>query len=220
MSENNKPILSHLSILKYNKQKYTESEILEGVKNNNNKMYRFIYKSYFPGIKLMVLGFHSLALDADDIFQDGLVAASRNVMEGRFKGDSMFYTYLTSICRNMCYKQLERAVKFRPANPNIEISEEPAVDFEDLIYRLTGLKDKMDEKCRQIIELRFGLKSGISERNNLADSGSNLKFEEIAMMLNIEPDNARQRFKRCLEKLRETVLNDRVWNDLLATAKY
>ena len=219
MSEN-KPILSHLSILKYNKQKFTESEILEGVKNNDDKMYRFIYKSYYPGIKSMVLGFHSLMLDADDIFQDGLVAASRNAMEDRFKGDSSFYTYLTSICRNMCYKQLERAVKFRPANPNIEISEEPTADFEDLVFRLTGLKNKMDEKCRQIIELRFGLKSGITGRDNLADSGSNMKFEDLAIVLNIEPDNARQRFKRCLEKLRETVFNDHVWNDLLATSKY
>ncbi len=220
MSENNIPILSHLSILKYNKQKYTESEILEGVKNNDDKMYRFIYKSYFPGIKSMVLGFHSLALDADDIFQDGLEAASRNVMEGRFKGNSSFYTYLTSICRNICYKQMEQAGKFRPANPNIEISDEPANDFEDLINRLTGLKDKMDEKCRQIIELRFGLKSGITGLNNLSDSASNVRFEEIAIVLNIEPDNARQRFKRCLEKLRETVFNDRVWNDLLVTTKY
>ncbi|MDY0343026.1 MAG: sigma-70 family RNA polymerase sigma factor [Lentimicrobium sp.] len=219
--KNKKPSpLSHLSNLGYNKQKYTESEILEGVKNNDNKMYRFIYKSYYPGIKSMVVGFHSLALDADDIFQDGLVTASRNVMEDRFRGDSTFYTYLTSICRNKCFKQLEQAGKFRPANPKIEISEEPAADLEDLIYRLTVLKDKMDEKCRQIIELRFGLKDGIKGQNNLSDSGSNVRFEEIATILKIEPDNARQRFKRCLEKLRETVFNDRVWNDLLATTKY
>ena len=220
MSENNKLILSHLSILKYNKQKYTESEILEGVKKNDDKMYRFIYKSYYPGIKSMVLGFHSLVLDTDDIFQDALVAASRNVMESRFKGDSTFYTYLTSICRNMCYKQLERAGKFRPANPKIEIPDESTNDSEDLIYRLTILKDKMDEKCRQIIELRFGLNSEITREHNLFDSGSNVRFEEVAIMLNIEPDNARQRFKRCLEKLREMVFNDHVWNDLLATAKY
>jgi RNA polymerase sigma factor (sigma-70 family) len=219
--KNKKPSpLSHLSNLGYNKKKYTESEILEGIKNNQDKMYSYIYKNYFSGIKAMVFGFRSPALDAEDIFQDGLVAASRNVMEGRFKGDSTFYTYLTSICRNVCYKQLERAGKFRPANLKMEISEEPVTDCEDLIYRLTLLKDKMDEKCRQIIELRFGLKNGITGMNNIANSGSNVRFEEIATVLKIEPDNARQRFKRCLEKLRETVFNDRVWNDLLATTKY
>ena len=75
-----KPPLSHLSIFGYNKQKPTEQAILNGVKNNDDTMYRFIYKNYFPGIRTMVLGFRSLALDAEDIFQDGLEIATRNVM--------------------------------------------------------------------------------------------------------------------------------------------
>jgi RNA polymerase sigma factor (sigma-70 family) len=215
MKENKRPPLSHLSLFGYNKQKPTEQDILNGVKNNDNKMYGYIYKSYFPGIRSMVLGFRSLALDAEDIFQDGMVAASRNVMDGRFKGDSSFNTYLTAVCRNICRKQLERAARFGNNTSTVDVADEPEADVEDLITRLTLLKDRMDEKCRQIIDLRFGLAKGYPALTGGAET--NVRFEEIAAVLNIEADNARQRFKRCLEKLKETVFADHFWNDLLST---
>jgi len=219
MEDNKKRSLSHLSILGYNKQKYTESEILEGVKNNQDIMFRYIYKSYFPGIRSMVLGFRSLALDAEDIFQDGLIAASRNVAQGRFKGDSLFNTYLTAICRNICRKQIERNAKTGYNMPIVEVIDEPETDVEELITRLTILKDRMDEKCREIIDLRFGLNEGFQDLKKNPENGSNIRFEVIAAKLNIEADNARQRFRRCLEKLKETVFTDSFWNDLLANVK-
>ena len=201
----------------YNNQKYSEAEILDGILNNSDKMIRYIYKNYFPGIKSMVYSFHSLVLDADDVFQDGLVAATRNVMEKRFHGNSTFNTYLSSICRNISLKQMERAKKMQVAASEQTDLSQAETDVDELIYRLTVLKDKMDEKCRQIIDLRFGLLNGGSIMYEIQDSGSNVRFEAIAATLNIEPDNARQRFKRCLEKLRETVLNDIAWNEILTS---
>jgi RNA polymerase sigma factor (sigma-70 family) len=215
----NKSDLSQIFVSGYNKQKYTEDEILDGILNNSDKMIRYIYKNYFPGIKSMVYGFHSLALDADDVFQDGLVAASRNVAEKRFNGDSNFKTYLTSICRNICLKQMERAKKMQVAASIHSESYDQEPDPDELIYRLTTLKDKMEEKCRQIIDLRFGLTNGVLETAAMLGTSSNMRFEEIATHLNIEPDNARQRFKRCLEKLRETVFNDSAWNEILTSNK-
>lgn len=209
--------LSQILLSGYNKQKYTEAEILDGILNNSDKMIRYIYKNYFPGIKSMVYGFHSLVLNAEDVFQDGLVAAVRNVMEKRFHGNSTFNTYLASICRNICLKQMERAKRMHLAASELTDLSQPEKDFDELIYRLTFLKDKMDEKCRQIIDLRFGLLNGGSTINEMQDALSNVRFEEIAATLNIETDNARQRFKRCLEKLRETVLNDIAWNEILSS---
>ena len=201
----------------YNNQKYSEAEILDGILKNSDKMIRYIYKSYFTGIKSMVYCFHSLVLDAEDVFQDGLVAATRNVVEKRFNGNSSFQTYLSSICRNICLKQMDRAKKMQFAALEQADLSQPNTDSEELLYRLTILKDKMDEKCRQIIDLRFGLANGNIRMNEIPDSGSNVRFEEIATTLNIEPDNARQRFKRCLEKLRETVFNDHTWNEILTS---
>lgn len=147
-------------------------------------MFGYIYKSYFPGIRTMVLGFRSLVLVAEDIFQEGLMIASRNVMEGKFKGESSFNTYLTAICQNIGRKQFERADKFRSTPNTIEIANEPESEAEDLIYRLTLLKERMDEKCREIIDLRFGLVKGYPALTRGNETASNLRFEEIAATLN------------------------------------
>jgi dephospho-CoA kinase len=40
-------------------------------------------------------------------------------------------------------------------------------------------------------------------------------FEEIAEKLGLTPANARQRFKRCLDKLREIVFNNPGYEELI-----
>ena len=65
--ENSTKGLSHLLSSGYNKQKYSEAEILEGVLNQHNNMFNYIYKYYFPGIRTMVYAFHSLVLNAEDV---------------------------------------------------------------------------------------------------------------------------------------------------------
>ncbi|MEI6059997.1 MAG: sigma-70 family RNA polymerase sigma factor [Bacteroidota bacterium] len=209
--------MSQIHFPGYNKQKYTEAEILTGVVNNSDKMISYIYRSYFPGIKSMVYGFHSLVLDAEDIFQDGLIAAMRNVSENRFNGNSTFNTYLTSICRNICFKQMDLAKKMQAASSHKQDEIQTEINEEELIERLTLIKDKMDDKCKQIIDLRFGVANANPLLNALPNSESNVRFDEIALVLQIEPDNARQRFKRCLEKLRETVMNDKTWNEIITS---
>jgi len=213
--QNNTSSLSQFLNSGYNKQKYTDAEILYGIIHNNNTMIAYIYKSYFPGIKALVYSFHSLVLDADDVFQDGLVAATRNITENKFAGNSTFNTYLTSICRNICLKQIERAKKMQLVSTEQPEIEQNEPDQEELIHRLTILKDKMEDKCREIIDLRFGLTGPRVSLTMMQDPDTNIKFDQIANVLNIEPDNARQRFKRCLGKLRETVFTDKAWNEIL-----
>jgi DNA-directed RNA polymerase specialized sigma subunit len=79
------------------------------------------------------------------------------------------------------------------------------------VILLMKVKEKMDILCRQIIDIRFGIDQKISPDEANLGHHHNLKFEEIGKILGIEPDNARQRFKRCMEKLREMLFNNPVW---------
>ena len=211
---------SHFTIFRNNNQKFTEKEILEGVSKLDNHMISHIYSKYFSGIKAMVLGFHSLALDPEDIFQDGMVIACENIQLGKFRGDSTFNTYLTGVCRNLCLKQLN---KIKKAGNSLDINDiqhiEDEQDLEELIERITLLKERMDDKCRELINLRFGLNNTAKGSEADFDNGRNVRFEVIALNLGIEADNARKRFQRCMEKLRELVFNDSAWIDLLNSVK-
>lgn len=168
-------------------------------------MYRFIYKYYFASVKSIVSGFRSLLLDPDDIFQEGLIAATLNIEKGRFKGESAFQTYLVAICRNICLKKLNRHKGMILTDiDKVDVMDEAYGAPEEQINRMLSLKAKLDPKCREIINLRFGL----SDEPNPELSGSNMRFEEISSILGLEPDNARQRFKRCIDRLRAMMVND------------
>jgi len=63
----------------------------------------------------------------------------------------------------------------------------------------------LDKLCIEIIDLRMGLNS---KKSN--DGYKSLRFNEIAKLLNISHDNARQKFTRCLKKLKDFVMNDKI----------
>lgn len=186
---------------KYNKIAYSESDLIEGIIQNQDWAIREIYKTQYVAIKKMVYTFRNTILEPDDIFQEGLTRALMNIRSGKFNRQSTFSTYLNGICRNICLKQLNQ-------QKNIPIPEEqtPDIHEEDLYYEMLSLinriKTRLNTNCREIIDLRF--KQDI-QIDTLNPKKKLTGFEEIAGSLNISAENARQRFKRCLEQLREMV---------------
>lgn len=63
----------------------------------------------------------------------------------------------------------------------------------------------MDEACKQLLDLWFSLRNGKDILIDSTNQVENMKLEEIAKLLNIETDNARQRFRRSLEKFNNVV---------------
>jgi len=187
--------VSHSSVSGYKGANIPDESIIMGIINHDEAAIGAVYREYHQKIKKMVYTFRNTTLDPDDIFQEGLTRAIINIREGRFRGESSFLTYLNSICRNICLKELSRK-QSGPIGTRDVIVEDNPTDFEAL-DQLLKIRNQLDEKCRTIIDLRFGLET--------EGTGKSKAFEEIAAELGLSPDNARQRFKRCLDKLREFV---------------
>ncbi len=143
----------------------------------------------------MVLGFKNLQLDAEDIFQEGLTRAVINIRKGVFKGESTFSTYLYGICRNLCLKEYNRNKPYLTSTFRDNRDEETEPDHFDLLHLVLHVKQRLSEECRTLFDLRFGLHAG-----HAADNG--MRFEEIARKLGVNAASARQKFKRCLDKLK------------------
>lgn len=201
--------LSHSSFLGYNSSELTDEQLIEGIKNNSNQTLEFIYKNYYARIKKMVWSFRNTFLQPEDIFQEGLTRVVINIQNGKFRGESSFYTYLNSVCRNVCLKEL---AKHRHYELNCKVEDEDDQENFELMQNLLKVLKRLEDKCRNIIELRFNLENK-QDSNNGEDFNKTIAFEEIAEKLNLTSDNARQRFKRCLDKLRENVLSDPELND-------
>ena len=204
--------LSHFIASGNNTSEYSNERIIEGIINNSNETLEYIYKSYYSKIKKMVWAFRNTILQPEDIFQEGLIRVVVNIQNGKFRGESSFFTYFNSVCRNVCLKEL---VKHRPSelNSNIEVEDE-SENFE-LLQALLKVLKRLDDKCRGIIELRFNLGDEVKDESK-NELNKTIPFEEIAEKLNLTPDNARQRFKRCLDKLREIVMGDSDFNEYYA----
>jgi RNA polymerase sigma factor (sigma-70 family) len=195
------------------KTTYSEQDIIKGIIEDNDMLIRFLYKKFYPGIKTMVRSFHNLRFDPDDIFQEGLTRAIINIKNGKFQGRSSFYTYLNSICHHICLQELKSVQGNYPVMENIPDDSGINDNDQDAIVLLLKMKEKMDQSCREIIDVRFGLGLEHVLDDEQLGHHQNLKFEEIGKILGIEPDNARQRFKRCMEKLRQTLFSNPAWSD-------
>lgn len=191
--------LSHLFLTEA-QIKLDEFEILEGIRQNNQKIITELYHKNQIKVKKMVWAFKNLTLDPDDIYQEGFSFAIFNVQEGKFKAESAFSTYLIGICRNLCLKQFSKT-------GTLELTEkiDPLYEVQDhdALNQLILFKDQLGEKCREVIDLRFTLGNVI----NKGIPNKCLTFEEIASQLEITVVSARQRFKRCLDKLKELVVS-------------
>jgi len=173
-----------------------EISIIDGILQNSNQVISEIYNQNFRKIKRMVLSFNNTMLDPDDIFQEGLTRAIINVQSGKFKLESSFSTYLSSICRNVCLKQLSKKRTFE-LNDKFDQTVENEKNFEAL-NAILEIKEQLDRKCREIIDLRFSM----LDNHNTETPNKCMPFDEIAEKMQLTTINARQRFKRCLDKLR------------------
>jgi RNA polymerase sigma factor (sigma-70 family) len=185
--------------------KSDQDKIIEGILKNDPQIIKLIYREHFVKISSMVNNFRYTSLEPEDVFQEGLTRAVINIRKGVFKGDSSFSTYLYGICRNLCLKEYNRS-KLLTTNEIGDVKEEIEDDYFDSIQLMLKLKDKLDDSCIRIIDLRFGI------GNN---NSSVTRFEAIATKLNISADNARQRFGRCFAKLKKLVASNPLFNQLM-----
>jgi len=196
--------LSHTVFKRNQTTAYTDEAMVEGILDNSNATFGYIYKSYYPKIKRMVWSFKNTLLQPDDVFQEGLTRAVMNIRNGKFRGDSSFSTYLNSICYNICLKELS---KYRFSEQETDVECETGGENYELLGALVDLMHRLDEKCRSIIDLRFNI-SAQNEAENPEETRKSTPFETVAEQTGLSPANARQRFKRCIDKLREMVLQN------------
>lgn len=176
-----------------------EVDIVSGIEKNDNRVISAAYVQNFDKVKKMVYLFRNARLDPEDIFQDGFTLAIMNIQQGKFRSESSFSTYLIAICRNLCLKQLTKLNKITYGE-SIEMVDE--VQDLTLFQEMIKFKMQLGEKCKEVIDLRFAL--GV--HYNKQSPNKCLSFDEIAYHLKITTVSARQRFKRCIDKLRELVM--------------
>ena len=181
------------------KNKIKEQELIQGILHDDPETIKYIYAQNFLRIKNMVNGFKNITIEPDDVFQESLTRAIINVKRGKFNGGSTFATYLYGISRNICLKDYEKNRNMRLVrDEEIKITEDSDDEYFENLNNLLEVKKQLDDKCVQIINLRFGM-------DEYQRTGEMRRFDDVASVLGITTENARQRFSRCLSKLKKLI---------------
>jgi len=143
------------------RENYSTAEILDGIKNGDNKVLHFIYEEYFKSIFKMVQLKGGSGELAQDIFQEALVLVYKKLRAGELSSiESSFFTYFYSVARITMYYHFQNLPKYILHHSNT-ILESDAIDnsmWEDKKYVLDGIKEALFHKyLRQLSRNCFNI---------------------------------------------------------------
>ncbi len=147
--------------------RYSVTEIIDGLRRRDSRVLRYIYKSYYPAIVKLVLTNSGTEDDAKDIFQEALIVVFKNIREkADFKLESGFQTYIYSIARLLWLKHLRDSrnqdKNLKENHSFIEFEEPKPFNEDDIryaIYQRAFLK--MPPDCQKIIRMSV---DGVSQK--------------------------------------------------------
>jgi RNA polymerase sigma factor (sigma-70 family) len=87
---------------------YNQHSIIEGLRRNDKEVLRYLYKQYLPMVRYFIIRNQGSEEDAEDIFQEAMVAVSLRVKRKKLALDCAFKTYFYSVVRHMWLQYLER----------------------------------------------------------------------------------------------------------------
>lgn len=166
---------------------------MDGFRRNDQIALRSIYKAHFPAVRQYVLQNSGTVSDAQDVFQEAIVVLWVNVKQGRFSPgtESGPGGFLFRVAKNKWLDVVRSAAHKHMKVVHDQRAQEPAADvpddMEDRIVRLRGVYEKLDDKCRTVLDQFY------FERKDLAT---------IAAGLGVEEESIRTIKYRCMMKLR------------------
>lgn len=195
--------------------KLTTDEIIEGFRNKDNEVIRYVHDKSFNSVKMYVKMQNGSEDDAVEVFQQGMIAVFIRIRKGDLKIEDgkLFNDYLFIICRNIWLNELRLKKYKNMLNDAMNfdfIEEKEKVNWtEDLEYQALVRKDeriklykryfkKLDKDCRKVLELYLG----------------KLSYKKIAKELNISYDYVRLKKMRCLKKLLKMIKGDENYEHL------
>lgn len=152
----------------------TSDELIAGLNRRDNKTLRYIYKNYYRAVRQLVVLNNGTEQDAQDIFQETLIALFRNIRgNADFKLNCSFSTYLYSVARLLWLKHLrntrDEEKKLSEAGEYIEFEEPEPFTVTELRYSLYQKAFlKLPDDCQKILKLTL---DGLEQKNIAEEMG-------------------------------------------------
>ena len=84
----------------------TDSELIDGLKNNNGTLIRLLYKKFFGIILKFVVTNNGTEQDAKDVYQNSILVLYNNCKKPEFQLNCQLQTYIFSVAKRLWLKQI------------------------------------------------------------------------------------------------------------------
>ncbi len=176
-----------------------EDEIVLGLRNNDSKILRLIYKKNFPSILKYILTNSGSEEEARDIFQESMIVLYRNAQKESFVLTSSVQTYLYSIAKRLWLKKLK-------GNSWLMRLDDKEKEDEDAGFSVSGELTEYQEKEQQYERIQTGMSQlGEPCHSIIKDFYVNhLNMVEISAKYGYtNADNAKNQKYKCLQRLKK-----------------
>ena len=185
--------------------KISDIDIINGVRNQDDKILNWLYDNYFQSVKNHVLGNSGSNDDVSDVFQDSIIVLYNQITEDNLHLNTDLKGYFFGIARNVWSAQLRK--KQRTIELEIDVSDEDEAE------------EQYDPVLERVITRVFKrLKPDQQMVLNLFSEGHS--YEEIAFMMDLKNEvYARRKKYLSKEALLELVREDTEYQEYLRFEK-
>ena len=173
---------------------------------DRNQALSYIYKANYPMVAHFIKKNSGTELDAEDIFQDSLIALYNKIIDGKLILSASMQTYIYSIAKNLWLKKLRN--KYR----NLELKEvHESVPLENHFFDelirderneiIADILEGMGSKCKKILRLFY------FERMSMKEIMVSMGWQSVQV--------AKNKKSACMKKLKATILDNSDYRALL-----
>jgi RNA polymerase sigma factor (sigma-70 family) len=188
-------------------KRVSDTNIIEGLKNQDEKILNWLYNNYFQAVKNHVIKNSGTVEDVSDVFQDSIIVLYNQVVDNSLHLTSDLKGYFFGIARNIWSAQLRKKRKITELELDFDIPEEASVE------------DVNEAMFERIVSRAFQkLKPDFQTVLTLYSEGHS--YEDIAIQMNLKNENyARRKKYLCKEALMELVKKDPEYQEYLRYLK-
>lgn len=189
---------------------FTDAELISNLAGDRQsaEAIRFLYRENFDMLSRYILNNSGSGQDAEDVFQEVLVAFIHLLKAGKFRGESSIRTFLFSLNKNIWLNELKRRgrasareEKYEKAMNREEPTADIAMELRQTKQELLKTLDALGENCKKILLLFY------YENRSMKEIVTELPYENEQVV--------RNKKSKCLKKLEELVKgNQTLYNQL------
>lgn len=145
-------------------EKYTDVELIAAISAGTelNDAIRFIYRQHSEAVSSFIIHYGGSEQDADDIFQETVVAFIDIVKKGKYRMEASVRTFLASIARNYWFNELKKRGRSDHRDRQFELGrDQDEADVSQQIAelerkrQLRELLDQLGDACRKVLLLFY-----------------------------------------------------------------